>query len=284
MLTDGVATDRGQAGVWLLAENRGTPYDGSTETPNPLQERTTIRVLLLTGDVRMTEYFGVQISATVPHVTRSAVVQRPAGDLHFSETFRGLGDTSAIAWYRLMNRVGWNVTLNGGLSVPTGKTERPRFRTELEDDSLVPVSRLQRGTGTVDPLFGLSVNRVFTGIFPPGTRLFFNAAARVPMYENEHGLRTGGSWEVGTGASREIFGHTVVGIGRLSWLHRNQDVFEGVPVLVGGGDWLALATGVAVGVGKSTIQAEVKFPLHRALTNRQLDSRWLLQLGFVQSF
>jgi hypothetical protein len=284
VLTDGVTTGRWQAGVWLLAENRDTPYDGSIETPNPLREQTTIRVVLLTGDVRFTKNFGLQISATIPDVTRTAVVDRPAGEFRFSETFRGLGDTSAIMWYRVPNSTGWKLTLNGGASLPTGKTEQPRFRSELDDDSLVPVSRLQRGSGTVDPLFGVSANRLFNRIFPPGTRVFVSGAARVPLQENAFGLRTGASVEVSAGASREVRWHSLVAIGRLSWLHREQDVFEGVPVLVGGGSWLAFAPGVAVGIGKSTIQAEVKFPLHRALANRQLDSSWQVQLGFVRAF
>jgi hypothetical protein len=284
VLTDGITRGKAQAGVWLLAENRDTPYDGSTETPNPLKERTTVRVLLLTGDVRLTMNMGLQISATIPDITRSAVVDRPAGELQFSETFRGLGDTSAIAWYRVPNAIGWNVTLNGGLSLPTGRTEPPRFRNELDGDSLVPVSRLQRGTGTVDPLFGITANQLVSSLFPPGTRVFLTAAARVPVYENGFGLRTGGSWEIGAGASREIRWHALTAIGRLSWLHRNQDVFHGVPVLVGGGDWLAVAPGVAVSLGKSTVQAEVKLPLYRSLANRQLDSSWQAQIGFVQSF
>ena len=275
---------RAQAGVWLIAEDRDTPYDGSTETPNPLSERTRVRVLLLTGDVRLAANFGVQISAAIPDITRSAVVERPTGTIHFSETFKGLGDTSAIAWYRVPNSLGWNITVNAGMSMPTGRTEQPRFRDELEEDSLVPVSRLQRGTGTVDPLFGVSVNRVVGSLFPPGTRVFVTGAARVPLYENGFGLRTGASWEIGAGASREIRWHWLSALGRFSWLHRSQDVFEGVPVLVGGGDWLALAPGVALSFGKTTIQGEVKLPLHRSLANRQLDSSWQAQVGFVQSF
>jgi hypothetical protein len=283
VLTDGVTTGRVQGGVWLIAETRDTPYDGSAETPNPLREKTTIRVLLVTGDVRLTRKFGLQLTATIPDVTRSASVDLPSGVLHFSETFRGVGDTSLIAWYRLPT-TGWNMTVNGGLSLPTGKTEAPRFRSDLEDDSLVPLSRLQRGSGTTDPLFGVSANRLFSRIFPPGTRVFLSAAARTPFRENEHGLRTGASWEVGAGASREIRWHTLVAIGRLSWLHREQDVFDGVPVLVGGGNWLALAPGVAIAIGKTTIQAEVKLPLYRSLFNRQLDSSWLAQFGVVRGF
>ena len=283
MLTDGVATGRALVGVWLVAENRDTPYDGSAATPNPLQERTEIRVLLLTGDVRLTKGAGIQISATIPDVTRSSTVTAPAGAIHFRETFRGLGDTTVIGWYRIPN-LGWDVTLNGGLSLPTGKTETPRFQSEPQGESLVPISRLQRGSGTFDPLVGISTGRVLTAHPLTGTRIFMSAAARVPLVENEHGLRTGASWEVGGGASREVFGHSVVAIGRVTWLHRQQDVFRGAPVLVGGGDWLAVAPGVAVAIGDSTLQAEIRLPIHRALANRQLDSSWLLQLGFVHSF
>lgn len=281
MLTDGLAQKRVQISGWFLGENRDTPFDGSDRTPNPLQEQTRIRVWLLTADVRLARMFGVQVTATVPDVTRSAVVVRPTGTINFSETFRGVGDTSASAWRRYVTSTGWNITFNGGVSIPTGKTEQPRFRTEFDDESLVPVSRLQRGTGTVDPIFGISANRVIARILPPGIRFFVNGAARVPVAENKFGLRTGASWETGAGASREIKWHSLVGIVRMSWLHRQQDVFEGTPVLVGGGNWLYLSPAVSYGLGPVTMQAEFKLPVYRSLANRQLDSSHSFQLGVV---
>ena len=51
--------------------------------------------------------------------------------------------------------------VNFGTFIPTGRTEAPRFRPELEDGSLVPISRLQRGSGTVDPLVGAHTGRRF---------------------------------------------------------------------------------------------------------------------------
>ena len=281
MLTDGLAQQRVQVSGWFVTEKRDTPYDGSTETPNPLQEQTRIRVWLLAADVRLGRMFGVQVTSTVPDVTRSAVVVRPTSTINFSETFRGIGDTSVIAWRRSVTSTGWNITLNGGVSLPTGKTEQPRFQSELDDESLVPVSRLQRGTGTVDPLFGVSVNKIIAGIFPPGIRWFASGAARVPVAENKFGLRTGASWEVGTGASREIHWHRLVGILRTSWLHRQQDVFEGVPVLVGGGNWIYVSPAIAVAAGPVTFQAEIKLPVYRSLANRQLDSSRGFQVGIV---
>jgi len=252
VLTDGLAQDRVLISGWLVGETRETPYDGSSKTPNPLQERTRIRVWLLTADVRLGRMFGIQVTSTVPDVTRTAVVVQPTSTFNFSETFRGIGDTSVIGWRRYVTATGWNITLNGGVSLPTGKTEQPRFRSELDDESLVPVSRLQRGTGTVDPLFGISVNRIIAGVLPPGIRWFASGAARVPVTENKFGLRTGASWEIGTGASREIKWHALIGIVRTSWLHRRQDVFEGVPVLVGGGNWLYVSPAIAIAAGPVT--------------------------------
>lgn len=282
MLTDGLTQGRRlQISGWLIAEDRDTPYDGSAETPNPLQERTSVRTYLVTGDVRLTTMFGLQVSMTMPDVTRSAVVERPGSRVEFSETFQGLGDTSIIAWQRFVSSTGWNMTVNAGVTLPTGKTERPRFRTELDDDSLVPVSRLQRGTGTVDPLLGVSVNRIVTRIFPPGTRMFANAAARLPFAENEFGMRTGATWEIGAGGSREIKFHQLVAIGRVSWLHRNQDVHDGTPILVGGGDWVYFAPAAALSFGPITVQTEFRLPLYRALDNRQLDSSHVFQIGMI---
>jgi hypothetical protein len=276
VLTEGVVGSRVRIGAWLVAEDRDTAYDGSEETDNPLHERTTIRVPLFTVDVRLTEQLGIQAATTIPDITRTAVV----GSFNFKETFSGLGDTSVLGWYRLRPIHRWNIVLNVGTSLPTGKTEQPRFRPELEGGNLVPMSRLQRGTGTVDPLFGVNADGRIRQL-----TVFGSVAARTPLYENEWGLRTGASWEVNSGVARTLWTHRVVGFGRLGWLHRQQDSFEGTPVLVGGGDWIYLTPGVAVVAGKGlNLQAEVKLPVYRALANRQLDSSAIFQFGFSRAF
>jgi hypothetical protein len=280
VLTDGVTTGRLQVSGWLIGENRDTPYDGSEKTENPLQERTRIRVWLLTADMRASDRFGVQLTLSIPDVTRTAVVQRPTSIFNFSETFRGTGDTSVIAWRKTVI-AHWGTTFNGGVSLPTGKTELPKFRSELDDGSLVPTSRLQRGTGTYDPIFGVSMSRLVARILRPGVRVFLNAAARVPVTENSFGLRTGASTETGAGTSREVYWHQLVAIGRVSWLHRERDSFDGTPVLVGGGNWLYFSPALSLSIRDVTMQAEVKLPIYRALANRQLDSARTIQVGFI---
>ena len=267
-------------GAWVVAEDRNRAYDGTDESDNPLSERTTIRVPLLTLDVRITPRLGLQAAASVPAITRTAVVPQASGALNYRETFSGLGDTSLIGWYRFAPRRGWNAVASAGASLPTGRTETPRFATELEGGSLVPKSRLQRGSGTVDPLLGVSLDRRLS----VGT-LFASVAARLPFAANASGLRTGASSELNAGLARELGTHRVTGFARLGWLHREQDVFEGTPVLVGGGNWIYVTPGIAAQVGKGiNVQAEVKLPVHRALANRQLDSRAVFQFGITRSF
>ena len=271
---------RVKLGAWLVAEDRDRAFNGSDEVENPMRERTEIMVPLLTLDVRVTDRFGIQAAASVPDVTRSAVIARPTGAINFSETFSGLGDTSIIGWYKLRPVRRWYPVINVGTSLPTGKTETPRFRAELEDGSLVPMSRLQRGSGTVDPLIGANLGRRFGKVTG-----FGSIAARVPLYENGDGLRTGASFELNAGAARELWNHRFTGLARLGWLHRQQDVFRGTPVLVGGGNWIYITPGIGVLVGKGiNVQAEVKVPLYRSLANKQLDSRAIFQFGISRAF
>src|SRR5262245_12769142 len=153
--------NRVKVGAWLVSEERDRAYDGRGETDNPLQEETSIRVPLLTLDVRITQQFGIQAATTIPSITRTAVMPRATGPLNFSETFQGMGDTSVLGWYRLAPIHRWNVVFNVGASLPTGRAENPKFRETLEGGNLVPMSRLQRGSGTIDPLVGVNFDRGF---------------------------------------------------------------------------------------------------------------------------
>ena len=133
-----MTTGRFKVGAWLVGEDRDTAFDGSTKVDNTFGERTRILVPLATFDVRLTGRMGLQVAATIPDVTRSAVIVSPAGVFNYRENFRGLGDTSVLAWYRLKFIRRWQPLLNLGVSLPTGRTETPRFRSELDDGKSRP--------------------------------------------------------------------------------------------------------------------------------------------------
>ncbi len=271
---------RVKLGAWVVSEDRDRAYDGTTEVENDFSERTQILVPLVTLDLRLSERLGVQAAASIPDVTRSGTVHRGTQTTNFSETFSGLGDTSVVGWYKLTPTHGWFTVVNFGGSLPTGRTEVPRFRAELEEGSLVPMSRLQRGSGTFDPLLGINTAKRI-GHYTA----FGSVASRLPFYENEDGLRTGASWEVNVGGARELGTNRLNGLLRVGWLHREQDSFQGTPVLVGGGNWLYLTPGIAAQIGKGVnVQAEIKVPVYRSLANKQLDSRAVLQFGISRAF
>jgi hypothetical protein len=58
-------------------------------------------------------------------------------------------------------------------------------------------------------------------------------------------------------------------------------MFEGTPVLVGGGDWLSIAPAVSFTLGTLTLQSEIKIPVYRSLANRQLDAPFTFQAGVI---
>lgn len=278
-MSDGSIPGRFRFATWITTERRNIVYNGSTKEDNPLDEQTSITVPLLSVDVRITPRLGVQVASGLPLIVRSGVVPRPAGAIEFRDEVRGFGDTSASAWYR-RSHAGWTWTLNSGISIPTGSTRKPRFRPELEEGSLVPMSRLQRGSGTWDPLLGGVIERSIAG-----GRWVNSLASRIPIATNDDGLRVGAAWEVSSGWAHTLGTHKAMGYGRLDWLHRQQDSFNGTPVLVGGGNWLYASPGIGVMVGKGlNLQAEVRLPLHRQLANRQLDSRAIFQFGMSRTF
>jgi hypothetical protein len=72
---------------------------------------------------------------------------------------------------------------------------------------------------------------------------------------------------------------------RVSFLGDEPCAFEGIPVLVGGGDWLYVTPGLGALAGKRiNVQAEIRLPAHRSLSDRQLDSPAVFQLGMSRTF
>src|SRR5688572_20684804 len=95
---------RFRVATWLVSETRDDVYDGSTRGDNPLQEKTSIAVPLISIDFRITPKLGLQASTAIPLVARTGVVQRATGSTAFRDEVRGLGDTTVGAWYRMSTK------------------------------------------------------------------------------------------------------------------------------------------------------------------------------------
>src|SRR5688500_8317355 len=122
-MLDGSMPTRFRVGTWVVSERRDRVYDGSTREDNPLEEQTAIDVPIASIDARLTQRLGLQFATAIPLVVRTGTVQRQSGPFGFRDEVRGLGDTTAGAWYRRSQR-GWTWTANAGVSMPTGSARK----------------------------------------------------------------------------------------------------------------------------------------------------------------
>src|SRR5687767_13165914 len=99
-MSDGPMIGRLRVSTFVISERRSIVYDGPRRENNPLDERTSITVPIVSLDFRVTPRFGLQASTAVPLIARTGVVHRPTGDAAFRDEVRGLGDTVLGAWYR----------------------------------------------------------------------------------------------------------------------------------------------------------------------------------------
>ena len=278
-LTDGITDDRLTIGVWFATEHQAASPATSVEM-NRFGERVAVRGWLVVCTVRVSTHAGLHISSHFPSITGIAL----RDDQLQGETFRiaGWGDTSIIGWYRFPSTSSWHVTMNVGASLPTGRPTAPHFNPRFPVQSLVPLSTLQAGSGTVDPVLGGSLN--WQQQDSSRTKVFFAAAARLPMSANQYLLAAGGVWEGNAGISRQTKWPWLVATGRLRVFYRERDLFPEEPVSVGGGKWLSFAPGAAIEKGGFSLQAELAIVVYRQLANRQLESTWQAKVGAVRVF
>lgn len=154
-------------GGWLFTlgyghESREGLRRGSDRVADPLNRALTDQTAALGAHFGLR--YNVQLSAIVPHVTRTLDLDDPSGPdrLHAS----GLGDTVLVAKWRCYrwDDVGkaLNCAVLAGLETPTGDDD-------VEDHGVRLAPDLQPGSGSWDPALGAAVT------YEPG-RWRFNAA------------------------------------------------------------------------------------------------------------
>ena len=279
ILSDGPMIGRLRVSTFVFNETRETVYDGSRREDNPLDERTSITVPIVMVDYRL----ATRVQRAVVHRDPADCAhRRPASDDRRCRVPRRGAGRGRYHHRRVPRRVAATLELDNqrGIVVADGADTRATLPGRNGLKAPCPPFAVPAGSGTVDPTFGLALERPLYG-----GRWVNSLAARLPVADNADGLRVGASSELSSGWAHIIRTHRVMGYGRVDWLHRQQDVFQGTPVLVGGGDWLYLTPGLAVMVGKGVnVQADVKLPMYRNLSNRQLDSHLIWQFGISRSF
>src|SRR5260221_10880788 len=122
----------------------------------------------------------------------------PQGDIHHrNETLTGIGDPWALAVAgKALGK--WSLAARAGVSIPLGHTVENPFALGRRG---LPHQHIQFGTGTWNPMLGLSVGRHLGQ-----TSVIGSALARLPLYENAHGYRAGRRTDASLVADRRLRG------------------------------------------------------------------------------
>jgi hypothetical protein len=198
----------------------------------------------------------------------------PNGDIHHrNETLDGPGDPWALV---VASRpVGpWSVAARAGVSIPLGRTEENPFALGRRG---LPHEHIQFGTGTWNPMFGLSVGRLFTR-----TSVIVSALARLPLYENGHGYRAGNRYDASLVADRRLGVRWRVQAG-LDLAHESAERWSGVieeEGNLGRTDLLAAAALVRQVGTVGALSLQVKVPLFTHAHGSQVDYRAIVALAW----
>jgi len=190
----------------------------------------------------------------------------PNGDIHHrDETLNGVGDP----WALLVGSRAfgpWSTALRAGVSIPLGRTEENPFERGRQG---LPHEHIQFGTGTWNPIFGLSVGRHLGKV-----SLFGSALARVPLYANTHGYRAGDRFDASAVAERPLGGSAWRIQAGLDLAHEWAERWGGVieeEGNLGRTDLLASATLVRKVGSAGAFSLQVKVPLVTRANGAQVD-------------
>jgi hypothetical protein len=198
------------------------------------------------------------------------------GDIHHrDETLAGPGDP----WALLVagRSVGaWSVGGRAGVSIPIGQTVENPF--DLGRRGLVH-EHVQFGTGTWDPMLGLSVGR---RLGP--TTVVASALARLPLYANGHDYRAGRRYDTSLVADRRLGGPWRAQAG-LDLAHESAERWSGIVEEEGniGRTDLLAGLGVARVFGTAgALSLQVKVPLVTRAHGAQVDYPAIVSLGWIR--
>ena len=275
-------------------EVRDRSYKGRHGVVNDFDETLFVSRTALDLRCGVTDAWTVDVTLTYPHYTYRL---KPPGGERRRFRFRGPGDTFVSLGRSFglggteepedtllgdehtampPGEPGPTLSVWGGVSLPTGSTERPDPRIVTRD---VSVSNLQTGTGTVDPVLRARLEMPLDPL-----RLFAEAAARFPVYENRHRYRTGDAETFALGAEIPVLPR-VTAVLSVMGQRVARDRFDGEDVGVGGARWVYLVPGVAWQVtDTAAVDVSVRLPVYRRTETKLSDSSAVFQVGLSYRF
>jgi hypothetical protein len=192
---------------------------------------------------------------------------------HRDETLTGIADPQLTMHLGHQGK-SWSVGGRFGFTIPLSKTEPNPF--ELGRQGLWH-QHIQFGTGTWDPVLIVAARRAI-GRWDAE----LSGAARISLYENDHGYQ-GGDRYAGRAVATHPMGQRWSGEAGLLLAHETAETWDGHVETEGnlGRTDLFVSLGAACSVGpKSAIAINLQVPVHSHTTGHQVDIPAILSFGW----
>lgn len=206
----------------LIGAPNGTTYPA---VPRSMQMYMT----MIGGAYSFTDNFSVMAMTNYTVNEMQMEIFAGVGGNNFTMTSDGIGDTTILGKYRLHaddNLVPTNqVSMLFGLSLPSGSIEKKFTNNTVtgQNGTLLPF-KMQLGSGTVDPIFGLTYQ---------GSRDPFwwglNTQLEAHVYNNDQGYHRGQEFRYDFYAMRQVHDKWVVHAQVNGWYegHFNREPYNG---------------------------------------------------------
>ena len=232
------------------------------------------------------------IGVSVPYVERNNIRaahdEMGVGEVEFAGDSAGLGDVSAFGQFRILHDATRDLALLGGIKTPTGTTR------EREEEGELFEADHQPGSGSRDPFFGLSYNRILGKLGFSGNILYTLTT------EGTQQTDLGDVINYNLALSYRVFSpggghnHHHRGFNVLDYVDvalelngdvRGKDEVAGVVDVHTGGHLIYFSPGVRIGFGHSwAIFSSAGIPVVNDLNGTQSDPEFRLIGGISKAF
>ncbi|MEW6746047.1 MAG: hypothetical protein AB1486_25180 [Planctomycetota bacterium] len=269
--------------AWATYERLDELYVGSSRETDPVDETVDIFQTSIDLEYRFHPRWSASVTANYldifQRIEGSGVRRRESGIgdtvllAHWTALrFHGAGEPEAQpGWLEHSSLV---LMFDIGTSVPTGESV-----SSVDSASGTPVSSLQTGTGTFNPVLGghlrLDWGRVAAAL---------EASTVVPFYENRYDFQAGAFQSYRMNLEVMPVSDLRLALG-LAFEHRSSDRIDGESIAAGGGwRYLLYPQAVASLGGGAELFFGAQVPFHRNFDTHQLDSAVKWELGIALGF
>ncbi len=278
---ESAAAGKFRVSTWSLLENRDRLIAGDHTIPSVLGE--TVRIQRHFVDLQYIIDEEWSVSATLSYID----IRRKLAAVSLRESINGVGDTLLSAHWTpihddlpedtdpdaFLKPLRWRLRLTGGWTIPTGQ---PR---QVPGSPGVPMSLLQTGSGTFQPVLGVSARADWGGLAATGDAWF-----TLPFYANDNEYQGGLSSRVALGLEVCPVDWARVRLA-VDARFSGRDILDGENLDVGGGTRLSFHPKLVVNPTDSlSLFVGVDVPFYVDVPVRVLEADFILEAGFSFTF